>query len=120
MPHLCVELVNDSSSYNDFYFANEKFNDTNKTYDKKETDKPAEDTDAKSMISYTTEDNEDIELKIEKTYQEDLIPLQGEFLNTETTRPTTTLIQKQEIDYHPKIVLMIPKDPQAKQLNLIL
>ena len=67
------------------------------------------------MISYAAEDNEDTELIIEKTYQDDLIPLQGELLNTETTNePTVTPIPKQEIDYHPKIVLAIPKDPQAK------
>jgi hypothetical protein len=66
------------------------------------------------MISYTAEDNEDTEPTIEKTYQDDLIPLQGELLNTEIAEPTITPILKQEIDYHPKIVLTIPKDPQAK------
>jgi hypothetical protein len=40
-------------------------------------------------------------------------------LNTKTAEPTVTPIPKQEIDYHPKIVLAIPKDPQAKQLTLL-
>jgi hypothetical protein len=56
---------------------------------------------------------------IEKTYQDALIPLQGELLNTEIVEPTITPILKQEIDYHPKIVLAIPKDPQAKRLTLL-
>jgi hypothetical protein len=68
----------------------------------------------KSMISYAAEDNEDTELMIEKIYQDDLIPLQGELLNTKTAKPTITLIPKQKIDYRPEIVLAIPKDPQAK------
>jgi hypothetical protein len=69
----------------------------------------------KSMISYAAEDNEDTELMIESIiYQDDLFPLQGELLNTKTAKPTVTLIQKQEIDYHPEIVLAIPKDPQVK------
>jgi hypothetical protein len=63
------------------------------------------------MISYATEDNEDTGPMIEKTYQDDLIPLQGELLNTKTSEPTITPIPKQEIDYRPKIVLAIPKDP---------
>jgi hypothetical protein len=65
----------------------------------------------KSMISYATEDNEDIEPMIEKTYQDALIPLQGELLNTDIAKPIITPIPKQEIDYSPEIV-----DPQAKQL----
>jgi hypothetical protein len=105
---------NDNASDNEFYFADEKFHDTNKTNDKKENDEPVEDTDDKSMISYAAEDNEDTELMIEKTYQDALIPLQGELLNTEIIEPTVTLIPKQEIDYRPEIVLAIPKDPQAK------
>jgi hypothetical protein len=56
---------------------------------------------------------------LEKTYQDALIPLQGELLNTEMVEPTITPIPKQEIDYRPKIVLAIPKDPQAKQLTLL-
>jgi hypothetical protein len=68
----------------------------------------------KSMISYAAEDNEGTELMIEKIYQDDLIPLLGELLNTKTAKPTVTLIPKQKIDYRPKIVLAIPKDPQAK------
>ena len=74
------------------------------------------------MITYTAEDNEDnedTELTIAKTYQDDLIPFQGDLLNTEIAKPTITLILKQEIGYHPKIVLMIPKDPQANQLTLL-
>jgi hypothetical protein len=110
---------NDNVSNNEFYFANKKFHNTNKTNDEKENDKPVEDTDDKSMIGYATEDNEDTELMIEKTYQDDLVPLQGELLNTKTAEPTVTPIPKQEIDYHPKIVLAIPKDPQAKQLTLL-
>jgi hypothetical protein len=70
------------------------------------------------MISYTAEDNEDSELTREKTYQDDLIPLLGEWLNT-VAEPTVTPILIQETDYHPKIVLAIPKDPQAKQLTLL-
>jgi hypothetical protein len=84
------------------------------TKDEKENDKPVEDTDDKSMISYAAEDNEDTEPMIEKTYQDALIPLQGELLNTKIAKPTITLIPKQEIDYHHKIVLAIPKDLQAK------
>jgi hypothetical protein len=34
------------------------------------------------MISYATEDNEDTGPMIERTYQDDLISLQGELLNT--------------------------------------
>jgi hypothetical protein len=105
---------NDNASDNEFYFADKKFHDTNKTNDKKENDEPVEDTDDESMISYAAEDNEDTELMIEKTYQDALIPLQGELLNTEIIEPTVTLIPKQEIDYRPEIVLAIPKDPQAK------
>jgi hypothetical protein len=71
------------------------------------------------MISYVAEDNEDTEPTFEKTYQDDLIPLQGELLNTEIAEPTITLIPKQEIDYRPEIVLAIPIDPQAKQLTLL-
>jgi hypothetical protein len=71
------------------------------------------------MISYVAEDNEDTEPTIEKTYQDDLVPLHGELLNTEIAKPTVTPIPKQEIVYHPKIVLAIPKDPQAKQLTLL-
>jgi hypothetical protein len=71
------------------------------------------------MISYATEDNEDTEPMIEKTHQDALIPLQVELLNTKIAEPTVTPIPKQEIDYHPKIVLTIPKDPQAKQLTLL-
>jgi hypothetical protein len=56
---------------------------------------------------------------LEKTYQDALIPLQGELLNTEIVEPTVTLIPKQEIDYRPEIVLAISKDPQAKQLTLL-
>jgi hypothetical protein len=48
------------------------------------------------------------------TYQDALIPLQGELLNTEIAKPAVTPILKQEIDYHPKIVLAIHKDLQAK------
>jgi hypothetical protein len=70
------------------------------------------------MISYKAEDNEDTEPMIEKTYPDDLIPLQGELLNTKIAEHTVTLIPKQEIDSHPKIVLAIPKDPQAKRLTL--
>jgi hypothetical protein len=51
---------------------------------------------------------------LEKTYQDALIPLQGELLNTEIVEPTVTPIPKQEIDYRPEIVLAIPKDLQAK------
>jgi hypothetical protein len=105
---------NDNASDNEFYFADKKFHNTNKTNDEKENDEPVEDTDDQSMISYATEDNEDTEPMLEKTYQDALIPLQGELLNTEIVEPTVTLIPKQEIDYHPKIVLAIPKDPQAK------
>jgi hypothetical protein len=105
---------NDNASDNEFYFADEKFHDTNKTNDEKENDEPAKDTDDTSMISYTAEDIEDTELMTEKTYQDDLIPLQGELLNTEIAKPIVTPILKQEIDYHLKIVLTIPKDPQAK------
>jgi hypothetical protein len=64
------------------------------------------------------EDNEDTEPIIEKTYQDDLTPLQGELLNSEIAEPTVTPITKQEIDYHPEIVLAIPKYPQAKRLTL--
>jgi hypothetical protein len=109
-----------NTSHNEFYFADEKFHDTNKTNDEKENDEPAEDADDTSMISYATADNEDTELTIgKKTYQDDLIPLLGELLNTETSEPTVTPIPKQEIDYHPKIVLVIPKDPQANRLTLL-
>jgi hypothetical protein len=66
------------------------------------------------MISYAAEDNEDTEPMLEKTYQDALITLQGELLNTEITKPTITPIPKQEIDYGPEIVLAIPKDLQAK------
>jgi hypothetical protein len=59
---------NDNASDNESYFADEKFHDTNKTNNEKENDEPVEDTDDKSMISYATEDNEDTELMIEKTY----------------------------------------------------
>jgi hypothetical protein len=59
---------NDNASDNEFYFANKKFHDRNKTNDEKENDKPVKDTDDKSMISYATEDNEDTEPMIEKTY----------------------------------------------------
>jgi hypothetical protein len=51
---------------------------------------------------------------LEKTYQDALIPLQSELLNTDIVEPTVTPIPNQEIDYHPKIVLAIPKDPQGK------
>jgi hypothetical protein len=105
---------NDNASDNEFYFADKKFHDTDKTNDEKENDEPVEDTDDQSMISYATEDNEDTEPMLQKTYQDALIPLQGELLNTEIVEPTVTLIPKQEIDYHPEIVLAIPKDPQAK------
>jgi hypothetical protein len=105
---------NDHASDNKFYFADEKFHDTNKTNDEKENDEPVEDSDDESMISYATEDNEDTEPMLEKTYRDALIPLQGELLNNEIVKPTVTPIPKQEIDYHPKIVLAIPKDPQAK------
>jgi hypothetical protein len=97
-----------------FYFANKKFNYTNKTYDEQGNNEPAEDIDDKNMISYATEDNQDTETTIETIYQDNIIPLQCELLNTETTKPAITPIPKQKIDYHPKIVLMIPKDPQAK------
>jgi hypothetical protein len=70
------------------------------------------------MISYAAEDNEDTEPMLEKTYWDALIPLQGELLNTKIVKPTVTPIPKQEIDYRPKIVLTIPKDPQAKWLTL--
>jgi hypothetical protein len=43
---------NDNASDNEFYFANKKFHDTNKTNDDKENDKPVEVTDDESMISY--------------------------------------------------------------------
>jgi hypothetical protein len=105
---------NDNASDNEFYFANEKFHDTNKTNDEKENDEPVEDTDDESMISYAAEDNEDTELMLEKAYQDALFPLQGELLNTKIVEPTVTPIPKQEIDYRPEIVLAIPKDPQAK------
>jgi hypothetical protein len=59
---------NDNASDNEFYFAHEKFHDTNKTNDKKENDEPVEDTDDESMISYAAEDNEDTELMLKKTY----------------------------------------------------
>jgi hypothetical protein len=110
---------NDNASDHEFYFANKKFHDTNKTNDKKENDEPVKDTDDKSMISYAAEDNEDTEPTIEKTYRDALIPLQGELLNTKIVKPTVTPIPKQEIDYGPEIVLAIPKDPQAKQLTLL-
>jgi hypothetical protein len=71
------------------------------------------------MISYVAEDNEDTEPAIEKTYQDDLIPHQGELLNTEIAKPAVTPIPKQEIDYRPEIVLAIPKDPQATRLTLL-
>jgi hypothetical protein len=71
------------------------------------------------MISYAAEDNEDTEPMLEKTYRDALIPLQGELLNTMIVEPTITPIPKQEIDYRPEIVLVIPKDPQAKQLTLL-
>jgi hypothetical protein len=71
------------------------------------------------MINYVADDNEDTELMIEKTHQDDLIPVQGELLNIKIAEPTITQILKQEIDYHPEIVLTIPKDPQAKQLTLL-
>jgi hypothetical protein len=71
------------------------------------------------MISYATEDNEDTEPMLEKTCRDALIPLQGELLNTEIVEPTIMPIPKQEIDYHPKIVLTIPKDLQAKRLTLL-
>jgi hypothetical protein len=58
----------DKTSGSEFYFANEKSNDTNTMYGEKKHDEPAEDTDDTSMISYATEDNEDTELMIEKTY----------------------------------------------------
>jgi hypothetical protein len=67
------------------------------------------------MISYATEDNEDMEPMLEKTYQDAIIPLQGELLNTKTIKPTVTPIPKQEIDYRPEIVLAIPKNPQANE-----
>jgi hypothetical protein len=105
---------NDNASDNEFYLADEKFHDTNKTNDEKENDEPVEDTDDESMISYAAEDNEDTEPMLEKTYQDALISLQGELLNTEIVEPTVTPIPKQEIDYRPEIVLAIPKDPQAK------
>jgi hypothetical protein len=105
---------NDNASNNEFYFADEKSHNTNKTNDEKENDEPVEDTDDESMISYAAEDNEDTEPMLQKTYQDALIPLQGELLNTEIVQPTVTLIPKQEIEYHPEIVLAIPKDPQAK------
>jgi hypothetical protein len=84
------------------------------TNDEKVNDEPVKDTDDKTVISYAAEDNEDTEPMIEKTYQDDLIPLQGELLNTDTAKPTLTPILKQEIDYCPKIVFAIPKDPQAE------
>jgi hypothetical protein len=71
------------------------------------------------MISYAAEDNEDTKPMLEKTYRDALIPLQGELLNTEIVEPTVTPIPKPEIDYHPEIVLAIPKDLQAKQLTLL-
>jgi hypothetical protein len=70
-------------------------------------------------IRYVAEDNEDTEPTIEKTYRDDLIPLQGELLNTKIAEPTVTPIPKQEIDYHPEIVLAIPKDPQAKRFTFL-
>jgi hypothetical protein len=87
-----------NTSDNEFYFANEKFHDTNKTNDEKENDEPAKDTDDTSMISYATENNEDTGPMIEKTYQDNLIHLQGELLNTKISEPTVTPIPKQEID----------------------
>jgi hypothetical protein len=110
---------NDNSSDNEFYFADEKIHDTNKANDEKENDEPAEDTDYASMISCATEDNEDTGLTIEKTYKDDIIPLQGELLNIKIYEPTVTPISRQEIDYHPKNVFAIPKDPQAKRLTLL-
>jgi hypothetical protein len=105
---------NDNASDNEFYFANKKFHDTIKTNDEKENDEPVEDTDDESMTGYATEDNEDMEPMLEKTYQDAIIPLQGELLNTKIIEPAVTPIPKQEIEYHPKIVLAIPKDLQAK------
>jgi hypothetical protein len=102
---------NDNASDNEFYFANKKFHDTIKTNNEKENDEPVEDTDDESMIGYATEDNEDMEPMLEKTYQDAIIPLHGELLNI---KPTITPIPKQEIENHPKIVLAIPKDPKAK------
>jgi hypothetical protein len=110
---------NYNASNNEFYFADEKFHDTIKTNDEKENDEPVEDTDDESMISYATEDNEDTEPMLEKTYQDALIPLQGELLNTKIVEPTVTPIPKHEIDYPPEIVLAIPTDLQAKQLTLL-
>jgi hypothetical protein len=82
---------NDNASDNEFYFADEKFvHDTNKTNGKKENDEPAKDTDDTSMISYTAEGNEDTEPMTEKTYQDALIPLQGELLNTKIAKPIVT------------------------------
>jgi hypothetical protein len=71
------------------------------------------------MISYTAEDNEDMEPMLEMTYRDALIPCQGELLNTEIVKPTVTPIPKQEIDYRPEIVLAIPRDLQAKRLTLL-
>jgi hypothetical protein len=58
---------NDNASDNEFYFADEKFHDTNKTNDEKENDEPTKDTDDTGIISYKAEDNEDTEPTIEKT-----------------------------------------------------
>jgi hypothetical protein len=91
----------------------------NTTNDEKENDEPAEDTGDTSMISYMADDNESTEPMIEKTYQDDLLPLEGELLNTKIAEPIITPIPKQEIDYRPEIVLAIPKDPQAKRLTLL-
>ena len=44
------------------------------------------------MISYAAGDNEDTGLMIEKTYQDALIPLQGELLNTKIFEPIITLV----------------------------
>jgi hypothetical protein len=93
----------DNTSDNEFYFADKKFHDINKTNDEKENDEPVKVTDDESMISYVAEDNEDTEPMIEKTYQDDLIPLQGELLNTEIAEPIVTPILKQELTTVPKL-----------------
>jgi hypothetical protein len=61
------------------------------------------------------EDNEDTELTIEKIYNNDLIPLQGELLNTKTTKQDyraychTDSKTKQNLINIPKLYLQSPK-----------
>jgi hypothetical protein len=61
------------------------------------------------MISYATEDNEDTEPMLEKTYQDALIPLQGELLNTEIVEPTSHWFQNKKLITGPKLYSQSPK-----------